>query len=72
MIRSSVVSRVSETEQGTGMECLDEAAVLAAVMAASLVEYRGQLERRAATNGSRGAQDTWRMLACLDRLQGKA
>jgi hypothetical protein len=46
--------------------------VLAAVLAAALVEYGRHLEQQNGLGGSSPEGGNWRMLACLDRMQGRA
>ena len=72
MIRSNVMRKSTITEQVQTENILDDGAMLAAVLAAALVEYGRDLEQPNGHNGSQDSAGNWRMLACLDRLQGRA
>jgi hypothetical protein len=49
----------------------DDGALLAAVLAATLVEYQRHLQQRNGHNSSASTGNNWRMLGCMDRLRGK-
>jgi len=72
VIRSNVMKESTIAEQVQAENRSDDGAMLAAVLAAVLVEYGRQLEQPNGHNGSQAAAGNWRMLACLDRLQGRA
>ena len=70
MIRSNVI-KSTIVGQAQAVDSLDEGAVLAAVLAAALVEYGRHLERPEGQDNAQHAGGNWRLLACLDRMQGK-
>jgi hypothetical protein len=59
-------------EQPQTEENQADGAMLAAVLAAALVEYGHELDRRSGPDNMQPAGGNWRMLACLDRRQGGA
>ncbi len=72
MIRSNMMKTSMRAEQVQVKDSLDDGAMLAAVLAAALVEYGRYLERSNRHNGVQDAAGNWRILAHLDRLQGRA
>lgn len=72
MIRSNVMKKSTIAEQVQAKDSLADGAMLAAVLAAALVEYGRHLERPNGHNGSQDAAGNWRILGHLDRIQGRA
>lgn len=71
MIRSNVAkSTIAGQVQVENRQ--DGGAVLAAVLAAALVEYGKHLQQHNGNGGPQDARGNWQTLACLDRLQGRA
>jgi hypothetical protein len=71
VIRSNLIKSTMVEQQQAG-DSLDDGAVLAAVLAAALVEYGRHLEQPGRQGSSKAAGSNWRLLACLDRMQGRA
>ena len=69
MIRSNVrvkPKRVVEEQPRTSME---DGALLAAALAATLVEYRTHVSQQRWHEGSAETATNWRTVACLERLR---
>lgn len=71
MIRSDVIESTM-AGQAQAESSLGDEAILAAVLAAALVEYGKHLEQHSDIGYAQDARTNWQMLACLDRLQGRA
>jgi hypothetical protein len=49
----------------------DEHELLAAALAATLVDYRRYIRQRGDSSGSSSVGNNWRMMACWERLRGR-
>ena len=72
MIRSNVISEsATTTNEQTGIRP-DDGALLAAALAATLVEYQSHVGRNREVDGSELAGTNWRIVGCMERLRGRA
>ena len=53
-----------------GSRELSEGALLAAALAAALVEYRNHVAQKSGQEGAARAGERWRTVGCWERLQG--
>ena len=61
----------TETVQEQPKVNLEDQALLAAALAAALVEYRRHARRRSVDEHSTGVGNNWRTMACWERLRGR-
>jgi hypothetical protein len=62
-----------DTKSQAGVDagaCWEEAAALAAALAAVMVEYRAELARRDGNGSTAGPGERWRLVSCWEQLRG--
>jgi hypothetical protein len=71
VIRSNVVNKATTAEREQAGTIPDDGALLAAVLAATLVEYQKNVRQHNGPDSSVAVGSNWRLLGCVDRLGGR-
>jgi hypothetical protein len=72
MRRSNVDIELDARVEDRARTAPDHSTLLAAALAATLIEYRRCVHERCSSDGTNNAGNNWRMVACLERLRGRA
>jgi hypothetical protein len=68
---SRVLARFEDRPEEERGQALAEGALLAAALAAALVEYQRYVARRNGREGAAAGSERWRTMGCWERLQGR-